>query len=151
MKAILGIGMALGAAMPAVAQHARIDYAPVPTTVVVTTQSWQAPPPPEPYDEPQYQPNIPYAPLPIDAAVFSGVRLEAQVGWDAFRNRDGDDFVFGRGTGGRDGIVYGGELGFDAPIGRSVTIGGYAGLEVRASTPATASAPRRSARNPASA
>lgn len=133
MKAILGIGMALGAAMPAAAQHARIDYAPVPTTVVVTTQHWQAPPPPEPYYEPQgypaYEPSIPYAPLPVDAAVFSGVRLEAQVGWDAFRNRDRDDFVFGRGTGGRDGIVYGGELGFDAALGRTVTVGGYAGLE----------------------
>lgn len=131
MKAIWGSAAMLMAATPAAAQHApRIEYGQVPTTVIVTTTNWQAPPPPqEPYYEPQYAPSIPYAPLPVDAAVFSGVRIEAQVGWDGWRNRDRDDFVFGRGSGGRDGIVYGGELGFDAALGRRVTVGGYAGLE----------------------
>lgn len=132
MKVILGLATMIAVAAPAAAQRShRIDYAPVPPTVIVTTTtSWQNPPPPEPvYQQPYQQPYIPYAPLPVDAAVFAGVRLEAQVGWDAFRNRDADDLVFGRGSGGRDGIVYGGELGFDVPFGRRATIGGYAGLE----------------------
>lgn len=130
MKAILATAAMLAPVAPAAAQYRpRIAYQQVPTTVIVTTTNWQAPPPPPQEPDEDYQPRIPYAPLPFDAAVFSGVRIEAQAGWDAYRNRRADDLIFGRDGGSRDGFTYGGELGFDVPLGRSVTLGGYGGIE----------------------
>lgn len=64
---------------------------------------------------------------PAFAQAVSGPRVEARIGVD----RLGVELdVVGGGPGERnDGIVFGGEVGFDAPIGDALTVGAYAGLE----------------------
>lgn len=71
-------------------------------------------------------PYIAYEPLPSDAAVFSGVRIEVQAGYDRINDESG--LVFADNGDGDDGVTYGGEVGFDLPVGRSLLLGGYAGL-----------------------
>ena len=65
-------------------------------------------------------PYVPYAPVPLDVNVFSGARIEAQVGYDHLGRAEDD---------GLDGVSYGGEAGFDIPLGSSMILGGYGGYE----------------------
>lgn len=141
MKAILAAGAAmLAMAAPAAGQKRtvhrtvqgtpQVTYGSVPSTVVVTTSNWQAPPPPvyqQPYQE-VYEPRVPYAPIPVDAEVFSGFRAEATVAFDRLRD-EADGFVFFGDGSGRNGVSYGGEVGFDAALGTSLLVGGYVGAE----------------------
>ncbi|EZP52641.1 MULTISPECIES: outer membrane protein [Sphingomonas] len=62
--------------------------------------------------------------------LFTGARIEARVGWDRPTIRagvsDGVDSI--NRTAGKDGVVYGGEIGYDYALS-NVLVGGYFGYE----------------------
>lgn len=72
------------------------------------------------------QPYIAYADVPRDDRVFTGARIEAHIAYDRLRLDLDDDDVSG---GGRGGFGYGGEVGFDLPVGGGIVLGGYAGAD----------------------
>ena len=78
---------------------------------------------PRPGPPPAY---LPYPDLPTDDRVFAGARAEVHVSYDRLLARlaDGDDFAPRR----RDGVGYGGEVGYDFAVG-GVTLGGYASAD----------------------
>lgn len=117
MKKLAFVALAF-VALPAAAQqtHTTVTRTTRPG-VVVTTQTGGYPVYAAPV--PQDGPYLPYEPLPSDAEVFGGLRLEVQAGYD----RLSGDIVT------KEGVTYGGEAGFDVPVGRSLLIGGYVGAE----------------------
>ena len=94
--------LAAGAMLAATTAHAQ--YAPYP--------------PPPPY--------VAYGEVPADDRVFTGARVEAHISYDRLMAdlRDEDDFA----PSSRDGLGYGGEVGFDFPVG-GLTLGGYVGAD----------------------
>lgn len=76
-------------------------------------------------------PYVPYAEVPRDDAVFTGLRVEARLSYDHIEadlvgfDRNVSDVL---NTGKRDGLGYGGEVGFDLPLG-GIVLGAYAGLD----------------------
>lgn len=97
------------AAAPAAAQD---------RVIVTTTHHGGYVPAPYP-PAPQRAPYMDYEPLPTDAEVFGGLRIEVQAGYDRL---EGDIVT-------DDGVTYGAEAGFDVALGRSLLVGGYAGVE----------------------
>jgi outer membrane immunogenic protein len=57
---------------------------------------------------------------------FAGPRIEARVGWETPTVSDGSGTVYKVGQ----AVSYGGEVGFDAAVGRKVTLGAYANYDV---------------------
>lgn len=74
------------------------------------------------------------------AAGFTGPRVEVRGGWDRttldISYDDGVDAISGKGH--KDGFDFGGEVGYDAPIGPSAIVGGYAGAEFATTRECTA-------------
>lgn len=65
--------------------------------------------------------------VPAFAQDFTGARAEVHAGWDsADIDVDDSDESFDLGS----GVVYGVEVGYDAQIGQSVVLGGYAGFDL---------------------
>ena len=130
MKTLLAAAGLITAVAPAAAQT-RTETTVTRTTtrpgVVVTTHTDGYAPAPVYAPPPQDTPYLPYEPLPSDAEAFGGARIEVLAGFDRI---GGDDQVlFDRNDGSRNGFTYGGEAGFDVPVGRTLLIGGYAGAE----------------------
>lgn len=131
MRTMFAIAGAIAAtAAPAAAQTSTttVTRTTRPGVVVTTSQGGYAPAPYPVYAAPpQDGPYIPYEPLPSDAEVFGGLRLEVQAGFDRI---GGDDQVlFDGDDGSKNGLTYGGEAGFDVPLGRTLLVGGYVGVE----------------------
>lgn len=129
MKTLIAFAGLVAAAAPAAAQtETTVTRTTRPGVVVTTTQhGGYAPYPVYAAAPPQDGPYIPYEPLPSDAEVFGGVRIEVQAGFDRI---GGDDQVlFLEDDGSRNGFSYGGEAGFDVPVGRTLLVGGYVGVE----------------------
>ncbi len=65
------------------------------------------------------------------AGPMSGLRIEGHAGWD--RLSVTSDYVDGPTTvteeGHEDGIVYGGEIGYDMPLGTTFNLGAYVGVD----------------------
>ncbi|MBM3928845.1 MAG: hypothetical protein FJ335_10365, partial [Sphingomonadales bacterium] len=101
MKLIATAAVLASIALPATAQqtHTTVTRTTRPG-VVVTTQTGGYPAYAVPL--PQDGPYLPYEPLPSDAEVFGGLRVEVQAGYD----RLSGDIVT------KDGVTYGGEAGF---------------------------------------
>ena len=68
---------------------------------------------------------------PAFAQAASGLRAEVRAGWDRVDVEadydDGDDAIGGSGH--ENGLTYGAEVGYDAAIGSSFTVGAYAGVD----------------------
>jgi len=66
-----------------------------------------------------------------DAPTFTGPRAEIRAGFDSANIKvvgtDGTDTV--RTSRNKDGVSYGGEIGYDLGLGSQVTVGAYAGVE----------------------
>ncbi len=120
MKAIAAVVLAT-VALPAAAQqtHTTVTRTTRPGIVVTTHTGGYPAYPVYAAPAPQDGPYLPYEPLPSDAAVFGGLRLEVQAGYDRV---EGEVLT-------KDGITYGGELGLDVPLGRTLLVGGYVGAE----------------------
>lgn len=67
---------------------------------------------------------------PLDAPTNSGPRIEAKIGWDrsTFNSLLSDDGVTFREKGGKSGLAYGGEIGYDQQV-NSLVFGLYAGVD----------------------
>jgi len=129
VRTLLAATALVALATPALAQtHTTVTRTTRPgVTVTTTTPPAYAPYPVYAAPEPQDGPYLPYEPLPADAAVFGGIRIEAQLGFDRI---GGDDQVlFDSDGGSKNGVSYGGEAGFDVALGRTLTLGGYVGYE----------------------
>ena len=65
------------------------------------------------------------------ATVRTGVRVEGRVGWDrpVFDVKASDGTESLEGSAGKSGVVYAGEIGYDALLGGTTVIGAYAGIE----------------------
>jgi outer membrane immunogenic protein len=57
---------------------------------------------------------------------FAGPRIEARIGWETPTVSDGTGAVYKVGQ----AVSYGGEVGFDAAVGKKVTLGAYANYDV---------------------